>query len=138
MIEPSSLPHQNISTIVVSRPGVMQQSLRALLASYPWLLIMTSTGDGLSALNQVAQHQPDLLIVDSNLLDEEIDALIRAVKVRQPALRCLVFLRSSQRATPTLAVGADAVIQRDSPAGEIHATLIRLMQPPSDSETHSA
>lgn len=119
---------QKIATIVVSRPGVMQQSLRAILASYPWLSVVASSGDGLSALRQTAQHHPDLLVIDANLLDEEVDALIVAVKADRPGTRCLVFLYSSQREASALAAGADAVLQRNSSAQRLHATLAQLMQ----------
>jgi len=43
----------------------------------------------------LAQFHPGILVIDSNLLDEEIDALIGAVKAKQPAIRCLVLLKSS-------------------------------------------
>lgn len=118
---------QIISTIVVSRPGVMQQSLRAALAAYPWLYVVASAGDGLTALNQVAQHHPRLLVIDCNLLDEEVEALLAGVRAKTPEIRCLVFIRSNQRAKPLLAAGAAGVITRDSSAQQLQAVLRRLV-----------
>jgi DNA-binding NarL/FixJ family response regulator len=119
---------QAIPTVVVSRPGVMRQSLRTALTVYPWLSVVACTGDGLTALNETVQHQPGLLIIDCNLLDEEVEALLAAVKVKVPKTRCLVFIRSSQRAEPLRTIGADEVILRDSPVQELQAALLRLAQ----------
>lgn len=115
------------STVVVSRPGVMQQSLRAALAVYPWLYVVASAGDGLTALNQTVQHYPRLLVIDCNLLDEEVEALLAEVRAKTPETRCLVFIRSSQRAKPLLAAGAAGVIMRDSSAQQLQAALKRLI-----------
>ena len=56
----------------------MQQSLRAALAAVPSVTVVASLGDGLTALNYVAAHPPALLVIDSNLLDGEVEALLAA------------------------------------------------------------
>lgn len=127
MPNPASQNQQITSTVVVSRPGVMQQSLRAALAVYPWLYVVASAGDGLTALNRTVQHHPGLLVIDCNLLDEEVEALLAGVKANTPETRCLVFIRSSQRAERLLAAGAAEVILRDSSAQKLQATLLRLV-----------
>jgi DNA-binding NarL/FixJ family response regulator len=105
----------------------MQQSLRAALAAYPWLHVVASAGDGLNALNQVVRHHPGLLVIDCNLLDEEVEALLAGVKAKTPETRCLVFIRSNQRAKPLLAAGAAGVIMRDSSAQQLQTALMRLV-----------
>lgn len=130
MPKPPPQTQQIISTVVVSRPGIMQQSLRAALAAYPWLSVMASAGDGLTALNQVAHHQPGLLVIDSNLLAEEAEALLAAVKVKAPEIRCLVLVRSSQQAERLRAAGADAVLLRQASNQQLHQTLDRLRSRP--------
>ena len=135
MLKSSPENQKPISTLVVSRPGVMQQSLRAALAAYPWLSVVASVGDGLTALNQVVQHQPGLLVIDSNLLDEEVEALLTAIKVKTLATRCLVFIRSSQRTERLLAAGADAAILRDSSTQQLRTALLRVVQDAVDDQT---
>ena len=100
-----------MSTALVSRPGIMQQSLRASLAACPGIELVGAYGDGLTALNHVAESAPALLVIDCNLLDEEVAALVAAVKARQATTRCLVFTRSVQREPWAWAAGADAVIR---------------------------
>jgi len=119
---------QPIQTVIVSRPGIMQQSLRSSLAACRGIAVIACAGDGLTALSQVTKHQPGLLVLDSNLLDEEVAALIAAAKTEQPTIRCLVFIRSSQQETQMLAWGADAVARRDGSAQQLQAALARLAQ----------
>ena len=135
MIETSPQNNQPIPTAVVSRPGIMQQSLRTSLAAYPWIVVVASFGDGLTALNHLAQFQPGILVIDSNLLEEEVDALLDAIKTRQPDIRCLVLARSSVRYEQLLVDGADAVILRNGSAQDLQDALSRLAQDTIDQQT---
>lgn len=119
---------QTISVLVVSRPGLQRQSLRAVLAGFPWIRIVGETGDALNALGLVALRQPDLLVIDANLLDEEVQALLAATKARHPHPGCLVVRYSHQQERELLAAGADAVILRDSSAEELERMLIKVSQ----------
>jgi DNA-binding NarL/FixJ family response regulator len=127
--------NQPVPTIVVSRPGIMQQSLRSSLGACDGIAVIASSGDGLTALGQVRQHRPGVLVIDSNLLDEEVEALIAAVKAEQPAIRCLVFIRSRHQETQMLASGADAVSLRDVSCQQLQALLLRMTRHASDLKT---
>ena len=113
----------------------MQQSLRTSLAACPWIAVVASFGDGLSALNHLAQFHPGILVIDSNLLDEEVDALLAAVKTKQPATRCLVLVRSSSRNAQVLIHGAYAAISRNGSAQELQEALFRLAHDTIDRQT---
>jgi len=128
MIETTLQDQQPIPTAIVSRPGIMQQSLRTSLAACPWIVVVASFGDGLTALSHLAQSHPGILVIDSNLLDDEVNALLDAVKSRQPAIRCLVLTRSSLRREQLLIHGADAVIARNGSAQGLQEALLRLVQ----------
>lgn len=106
----------------------MRQSLQTSLAMYAWITVVAACGDGLTALSQVTQHRPRLVIIDSNLLDEEVKALLTAIKAEQPATRCLVLLQSTQREAPILAAGADAIILRDRWGQHAQEVLSQLAQ----------
>jgi DNA-binding NarL/FixJ family response regulator len=120
--------NQPMPVVIVSRPGIMQQALRSSLAACPAIAVVASFGDGLTTLNHLAQLTPGILIIDSNLLDEETGALIAAVKVNQPAIRCLVFVKSIHQESQMLAAGADAVTLRDVSAPQLQAILTPLVQ----------
>lgn len=117
-----------ISTLLVSRPGIMQQSLRSALAACPQIAVVATAGDGLSAVQQIAPRQPGLLVIDSNLLDEEIAALLGAAKAKHPPVYCLVFVKSTHEKMHLLAAGADAFAYHDWSTHELHAALTQLAQ----------
>ena len=123
MINPTPRRKQPVPTVIVSRPGIMQQSLRSSLAGCYGIAVIASFGDGLTAVSQVTKLQPGLLVIDSNLLDEEVEALIAAVKAEQPAIRCVVFARSSQHRARMLASGADAVALRHGSPQQLQAAM---------------
>ena len=113
----------------------MRQSLQVSLAAHPDIVVLAVCGDGLTALSQLAQEPPRLLIIDSNLLDDEIEALISTVKTRWPVIFCVAVVQMSQREEPLMAVGADATIHRDSWLQHFPILLLRLMQNAEDSDT---
>jgi DNA-binding NarL/FixJ family response regulator len=129
-METISQQHPPMPTALVSRPGIMQQSLRASLAACPGVEVIGAYGDGLTALNAVAEHAPALLVIDCNLLDEEVAALLAAVKLRYATTRCAVLIRSSQRAAWAHASGADAVILHSGSMHELMAALARFQVNP--------
>jgi DNA-binding NarL/FixJ family response regulator len=119
---------QSIPTVLVSRPGIMQQSLQAALENMQEIVLVALCGDGLTALRKVIHHRPGMLVIDSNLLDEEIKSLIEAVKDEQPDIRCLAFIRSIRKKKQAMLSGADAVALRDGSPQELQAALGQLVQ----------
>lgn len=104
----------------------MQEALRAAIAACPRVKVVGSAGDGLSALNLLRAQQPALLVIDSNLLEDETLTLLRETKREQPLLRCLVFTQTRRQRDQALAVAADAVLPRHSPANSLNKVLEQL------------
>jgi DNA-binding NarL/FixJ family response regulator len=106
----------------------MQQALRTSLAACLPLVVLSSAGDGLTALNQVMAQHPALVVIDANLLPEESEALLVAIKAASAPPRCLVLVHSSQHEARMIAAGADAVILHDVSAGELQSVVARLTE----------
>jgi DNA-binding NarL/FixJ family response regulator len=104
----------------------MQDSLRALLTGSGRVLVTGSAGDGLSALSMVRDEQPALLVVDSNLLEDETLSLLKEVKRAWPEVRCLVLVQTTGRKNRALAAGADAVVSRNDGVGTLNQALRQL------------
>jgi len=133
-----STPQLNppMSMALVSRPGILQQSLRASLAACPGVEVVGAYGDGLTALNAMAEHAPALLVIDCNLLDEEVEALLAAVKLHYAATHCVVLIRSIQRAAWARTCGADATIPHGASMQELMAVLARFQGTSIGSNKH--
>ena len=117
-----------IPTVVISRPGVMQQALRASLAFCPRILVVASASDGPAALTQIDLLEPSLVVIDSHLRMGEIMDVLTSLGTRQHRPRCLVLVQSSQDERTMLAAGADAVLLRDSSGYEMQTLLTQLAQ----------
>jgi DNA-binding NarL/FixJ family response regulator len=115
-----------VRAVIASRPGIMQESLRAMLSGSGQVVVTGSAGDGLSALSMVREVQPDLLVVDSNLLEDEALSLLKEVKGAWPEVRCLVLVQTTGRKNRALAAGADAVVSRNDPAAALNQALRQL------------
>jgi two-component system response regulator DesR len=104
----------------------MQESLRAMLSGSGQVVVTGSAGDGLSALSIVRDVQPALLVVDSNLLEDEAMSLLKEVKGAWPEIRCLVLVQTAGRKNRALAAGADAVVSRNDPVAALNQALRQL------------
>lgn len=118
---------QAVPTMVVSRPGIMLQALRTSLSTCPAIIVVSTAGDGLNALNWLQTHHLGLVVIDANLLPEEAEALVAAIKAAPAPPHCLVFVLSSQSEAKMLAAGADAVMLRDDPPGALQAVVANLI-----------
>lgn len=119
-----------VRTVIVSRPGVMRESLRAgLTGSAPHLEIIKMVGDGLTALEAIRVGKPRLLVIDSNLLEDEVETLLRYVKQEWPQICCLVLTESRYRQRNGDETGGpDAVWPRHRSLREL-ATLLQQLCP---------
>jgi two-component system response regulator DesR len=104
----------------------MQESLRAMLVGSGRVEVTGSAGDGLSALSMVREVRPALLVVDSNLLEDEVLSLLKEVKGKWPEICCLVLVQTQGRKNRALATGADAVMLRNDGVGAVNEVLHQL------------
>lgn len=120
------LQQTKIQVVIVSRPGIMQESLRGGLASASQLEIIKSVGDGLSALDAIRERTPNLVVIDSNLLEDEILALLRHVKQAWPAVCCLVLVEGARQEKWVSDKGADAVWPRHRSLRDLNELLAQI------------
>lgn len=120
------MPEGKALTIIVSRPGAVRESLRAVLSSFSQLEVIGAVGGGLSALNKIREQRPSLLVIDGNLAEDEVLALLAQVRQEQPQVRCVVLVETSRQRGKALSAGAHAVLQRRDPLENLQAAIERL------------
>lgn len=108
-----------VKTIVVSAPGAMQTSLRAVLKCEETLDIFGCVGGGLSASVIIREQQPDVVLIDSNLPEDEMLALVRKIKDETPEIRCVVLTDTRRRERQAQIAGADVVLSQGRVVDEI-------------------
>ena len=94
-----------IEVMIVSQPGLLQRILIDSLAGLPVSLMGIATG-GLSAVEMLEGHQPDLVIVDANLPAKETQMLLRHIRETYPQIWCLALSETSRGRLATRQAGA--------------------------------
>lgn len=108
---------------LVSQPGLIQQATRAVLASLPGVTLVATASGALSATALVPEIQPDLLLIDANLPDEEIEALLAWVRAHRPELPCVVMTQTSRQRSQAQTWGAHSAIPRANMIDQLEVVL---------------
>ena len=104
---------------------VIRQGIIHLLRSEPGFDRPAEAATRAETLAQVTAHQPDLLIMNTTLVDADSLEMVVAVKRLQPALR-IVLLHPEPEPDFTrraLACGADGIVTKLEPDEELLAAL---------------
>lgn len=105
--------------IIVSMPGTIQESLRAMLEAMPGMEVVGIAGGGLSAIALIQETQPDVIVIDARLAEDEVLALVKDVKRLHPQIRLVVLIHTTRQHRRIVDCGADAVLSRWSSAREL-------------------
>jgi DNA-binding NarL/FixJ family response regulator len=115
-----------LSTIVASAPGIMAQSLKAMIESVPLVQVVGVAAGCLSALQMVRDSGAALVVIDANLPIEDVQMLLRQLKREELPIRSLVLVTTRSHARRALAGGADMVFRRDGSTRQLSALLAAL------------
>jgi DNA-binding NarL/FixJ family response regulator len=110
-------------TVIVSAPGVAEQSLRATLESLSSVQVIGTAAGCLSALQMVRDMQAELVAIDSNLPLEEVRVFLQQLKQEELRTHSLVLAATNGRVQRALAAGADAALRRDVSTGQLGAVV---------------
>ena len=108
-----------IRVLIVSLPGMMQNVLRETFARQTNVDVVGVAGGCLSAVGIAQKTQPDLVVIDSNLPEEEINQLIVQLKKEHHPIRSLVLVESTQHLNKATNAGADITLLSYSLPGSL-------------------
>lgn len=117
------MDHARKRVVLVSAPGLVQKATASILASCAEVEMVATAAGALSATVVVAQTQPDLLLIDATLAEEETAALLKWVRANAPGIRCVVMAVTSRQREMLLEWGADVAFHRSSFASLLHDVL---------------
>ena len=115
-----------IRTIIAVRPGVIRNTLRAMLTQFPQIEVSGIASGSLSTLDLVRIYRPALLVIDSGLLQDEVLMLLEQTKQTYQQIQCLVVTETHHQSHTLLASGADFVILRNEPIERLEEALRKL------------
>jgi DNA-binding NarL/FixJ family response regulator len=98
-----------VSILVLDEPGMMRTSLRALLATIPYIQLCRPADLADACDDLVEEQHPDCVLMVCTIPNQDPQLLefITTLKRTRPEIRCLVITISSERNREYLAAGAD-------------------------------
>jgi DNA-binding NarL/FixJ family response regulator len=99
-----------IFVLILVKPDRKRESLRVLLRGMSRLELVGEAHDAASAWQLITAHNPEVLVLDFELLESEALALLERVEHDYPQLRCLALVSNSRQAEAAMQAGADETL----------------------------
>ena len=116
----------NVSTLIAARPGRMRDCLHALLEAVSQIKVIGRADDGASTLKLVTEHEPNLVLLDTNLTEAQVYSVLEQIKATRSQTRCIVLADSVQQQQMAAAAGADAALIKGFRADKLVEVIEKL------------
>jgi DNA-binding NarL/FixJ family response regulator len=109
--------------------AVVRAGLRSALTSVPECEVVGEAANGPQLLAVLAQHQPDLLVVDVAMPDFDPIATIRRIRTTYPAMKILVVSAYDDQSyvVGLLAAGVNGYHLKDQPLSDLQLAVQRII-----------
>lgn len=107
------MPTRHIRVCLVSLPGPVCDATCASLADIANLKLISIASGALSATQLLALVEPDLVLLDATLPEDETYALVQWVAQNCQATRIFVATLTSMQIQQAMALGAQVAVQRN-------------------------
>ncbi len=87
-----------------------REGLRALLATWPEIVVVGEAANGRDAVRQLAECQPDAVLMDLHMPVMDGLTAIKQIKQQWPAITVIVLTMYAVEQTAALAAGADVFL----------------------------
>jgi DNA-binding NarL/FixJ family response regulator len=128
------MPEQVTIAVVVARPGPLRHSLQTLMTTLPQIEILAETTDPSALLRMGVEIQPDIVLLDASLPEEQVWAALRQMKEAWSRTRSIVLVEDSRQQQEAQAAGADVALIKGYPAAKLTATIQELLLSGGESE----
>ncbi len=116
-----------VPVLVVARPGPLRDGLVALLKALPQVSTVEQATTATAAIKTVESQRPALVLVDSGLPGDDAWTVLKQLKTRRPAVRCVVLSDTVQHYRQAEAAGASRALLTGIPAPQLSVTLEGLL-----------
>ncbi len=101
---------KNIRVIIASLPGTWQRLLQNDIGSQPFVQVVAVASGSLSAVQLVEEHQPDLLLIDLSIHNEDAVAIINTIKREKHSVLIAAIADTYQQQRSMTKAGANFVV----------------------------
>lgn len=112
-----------ITVLIVDDHELIRQGLRRAFEREPDLTVVADAGTAAQALELVAEHSPDIVVLDVRLPDGNGIDVARTIRASHPrtGIVILTMYAGDDPLFAALEAGASAFINKDAPAAEVVA-----------------
>ncbi len=114
---------QPIRVLIADDSARARKGLRDLLATWPEITVVGEASDGRDAVRQVAEYQPNVVLMDLHMPVLDGMQATRLIKQQWPAVAVIVLTIYAVEQSAALAAGADAFLIKGSAPERLLATL---------------
>ena len=117
---------KRIKVLIVDNQSVSRAGLRRLIESYPNLWVVGEAADGVQAVSETLELGPDVVLMDTQLPNNQTMEALRQIKQLNLETRVLAHLNAGTRrliCTKRLRAGADGFVLKDIAPDELAKSL---------------
>jgi DNA-binding NarL/FixJ family response regulator len=91
--------------LIVARPGIMRNSLLSYLRAIPSVQSILLANDVETALQAIRVSNPKLIVMDSDLTEQEMFSLAGRVRTEHPNIKLILLVESIRQQKQSLDLG---------------------------------
>jgi DNA-binding NarL/FixJ family response regulator len=112
---------ETIRILVADDHPIVRDGLVAILSTQPDLDVVAEAGDGQEVLAQVAQSQPDVVLLDLEMPQLDGVETLRRLRERHPQTRVIIFTAfdTDERILAAVQAGAQGYLLKGAPRQEV-------------------
>ena len=118
---------EDVSGLVLARPGPQRDGLQALLLALPQIAHVDLVDNLTAAALQIEKRRPAIVLLEFGLPNGETQGLLRQVERLSPLTRCIVLANSVPEQLAAKAAGAEVVLLTGVTAPGLLATIERSL-----------
>ena len=126
---------QQIRVLIADDRPTTRRGLRALLDLLPQVEVIGEAVDGGECLDLVAEHRPDVVLLDMQMPVVDGVEATRCIKEQWPAVRVIALTMYAKYRAEALAAGADAFLLKDGAADRLAYAILAQVHGPSGPST---
>ena len=126
------MPKKLKLALIVAQPSPLRDALRALVTTMPQVEIVAETGSIAALTEMHTKFQPNLVLLDADVQDEDIWRALALIKSECSHTRSCVLVESEDQRRKAETSSADLVLHKGFPAADLAAILEDLLTQVND------
>jgi DNA-binding NarL/FixJ family response regulator len=127
--ETSSRSRVRLRVVIADDNASVREGLREVISAQDDLVLVGVAADGAEALRLIAEHRPDIAVLDNDMPQRKGLDVLRAVHETMPQTAIVMFTLDDSIRDVALGAGAAAVLPKDTPIDTLLAEIRRHARP---------